>query len=360
MPIYAICIGRYKEGPLVKVNEIDARSIVAINAADKLAQLESINTKGVIYELPMDKTYSVDTPEVRNFVQELVGALKNSTIQLILDLTPNLVPTDDQFYKEAVANETYHNALVWRDSTPTDVDSWKEVRAGSYVLTQPGQTFINIQLDDEQAKDRFKNVLRSYIALGVKGFRLANAKHFIIERNIPPGGEDYDEWKLNGTSYQPGLGDLLKEFWQVVDNGTNGEGFLSVSDNVDDIDSLKTSSGSLGFDLPLLYALPKGDGGNVAQGLYEQLNTTMPTFGRSAWIQWPYNKTALSTQGISSSEYILFQFLLPGVPVGTLDELITNKDEIQKLEEIRTTQSYQHGNFEVYIAHNKTVVAYSR
>lgn len=308
----------------------------------------------------MDKTYLVDTAEVRTFVQDLVGALKNSTIQLILDLTPNLVPTDDVFYKEAIINETYHNSLIWLSSTPTESDSWKEVKAGQFVFTQPGQTFINLQLDDVHAKNRFKDVLRSYIALGVKGFRLANAKHFIINRNVPEAANEYDQWKRNGTAFQPGLGDLLKEFWHVVNNGTNGEGFLSLSDNIDNIASYKTVNGTIGFDLPLLYALPQSDGGNVAEELFKQLNTTVPTFGRTAWIQWPYNKTALSANGISSSEYILFQFLLPGVPVGTLDELVNNKDEIQKLEEIRSTLSYQHGNFDVYLQHNKTVVAYSR
>lgn len=334
-----------------------------IKAADVqlINKLRSIDAKGVIYELPKDKTYLLNTTQVQNDIKELVAALKNTSIHVILDLTPNVVTNEDEFYKSALQNETFRSAFVWVNRPlPPSPTKWKDVITQSYVFTQSGDPYIDLQLGEEKAKNRFKDVLRSSIELGVKGFRLANAKHFIINSNVPESNDTYEQWARTGTILQPGLGDLLKEFWDVVNNGTKGEGFLSITDNIENIDAYKTSSGSIGFDLPILNTLSLGGSGEVAENLFNQLNTTVRAFGKTAWIQWPYNESAIDASGISASEYNLFLFLLPGIPVGTLDEFIKNIDEIQKLEAIRKTQSYQHGSFEVYLAHNKTVVAYSR
>lgn len=358
---------RFKEGPLIKLSTDDSLKIKAADV-QLINKLKSIDAKGVIYELPKDKTYLLNTTQVQDDIKELVAALKNTNIHVILDLTPNVVTNEDEFYKSALQNDSFRSAFVWVNRPlPPSPTKWKDVITQSYVFSQSGDPYIDLQLGEEKAKNRFKDVLRSSIELGVKGFRLANAKHFIINSNVPETNDAYEQWARTGTILQPGLGDLLKEFWDVVNNGTNGDGFLSITDNIENIDDYKTSSGSIGFDLPILNTLSLG--GNyhhhqMAENLFNQLNTTVRAFGKSAWVQWPYNESALNASGISASEYNLFWFLLPGTPVGTLDEFIgesnKNIDEIQKLEEIRKTQSYQHGSFEVYLAHNKTVVAYSR
>lgn len=357
----------------------------AINNEPKLIEkLKSINAKGVIYQLPADKTYSVDTPEVEDYIKKLVENFKNTSINVILDLTPNYVTTENELYKLALANETYRNAFVWveRARQPTNwvskvenISAWKEVKTDTFVLSQFGVNNIDLQLNDPIAKDKFKYVLRKLARLGIKGFRLANAKHYIINKalneDVPSKvsnmiHSNYGFWTHTDTTFQNGIGDLLHEFWQVVNNETNGEGFLSVTDNIIRPEVFKTSKNEIGFDLPIISALPHTlteNGVNVAKKLRTELTTMVQSLGHSTWAQWPYEKRALDKLNIGVSEYNIFLFLLPGVPVGTLEEFLgdsANVDEIRKLETIRASQSYQHGSFEVYTDLNDTVIAYSR
>lgn len=369
---------RYKEGPLVKLPAIKADS----QLVDKL---KSIDAKGVIYQLPGDKTYSIETPEVENHIKELVENFKNTSIKVILDLTPNFVTTENELYKQALADEHYRSAFVWLErarnpnnwlSKEGNGTAWKEVRPNNFVLSQFGVNNIDLQLNDPIAKEKFKNVLRQLVRLGIKGFRLANAKHYIINRDIPDDSQsnipntihtDYDFWTHSGTTFQPGIGELLNEFNQVVKNETKGEGFLSVTDNIVRPEVFSVNNKGIGFDLPIISMLPHTltqSGKDVAKKLKTELTTVISSVGKSAWLQWPYEKPALDKQKVGISEYNIFLFLLPGVPIGTLDEFVgannSNVEEVQKLEAIRKSQSYQHGSFNVYTDLNDTIIAYSR
>lgn len=364
---------------MVKVPPIKADSQL-------IEKLESIDAKGVIYQLPGDKTYMVKTEEVQNHIKEIIESYKNTSIKVIFDLTPNYVTTEDELYKAAIRNETYRSAFVWleRVQVPNNwlskevngQSAWKEVKPQNYVLSQFGATNIDLQLNDTIAKEKFKDVLRSLIELGVKGFRLSNAKHYIINKNAPNDNQasipnkihtDYDFWTHSSTTFQPGVGDLLHEFWNVVYNETNGEGFLSVTDNIVRTESFLTKDNTIGFDLPIISILPytlTENGTSVPKKLFNELNNTVASLGKNAWVQWPYETAALDKNKMGTSEYNIFLFLLPGVPVGTLDEFIgvngMNLDEIKRLEDIRKSQSYQHGSFEPYTDTNDTVIAYSR
>lgn len=336
--------------------------------------------------MPADKTYSIQTDEtVKNHIKELVDDFKNTSMKVILDLTPNFVTTEDDLYKQAMINETYRSAFVWlaRARNPNNwlskVDSgsaWKEVKTQNYVLSQFGPNNIDLQLNDTIAKEKFKQVLRNLIEMGVKGFRLANAKHYIIDKTAPDDGQssipslstvhtDYRFWTHSGTTFQPGVGQLLNEFADVVEIGTKGEGFLSVTDNIVRPDIFKNIGGKIGFELPIISALPHTlteSGSTVAKKLKSELNSTFTQLGDKAWVQWPLENPASGEGKIGISEYNIFLFLLPGVPVGTLDQLTgsNNTAVIKALEKIRKTQSFQHGSFEVYTENNDTIIAYSR
>lgn len=59
----------YQEGPLVTVDER--------NYKDHVDTLSKFGAKGVIYELPADETYLVDTdPAIEDKIKELVGTFK--------------------------------------------------------------------------------------------------------------------------------------------------------------------------------------------------------------------------------------------------------------------------------------------
>jgi len=98
--------------------------------------------------------------------------------------------------------------------------------------------------------------------------------------------------------------------------------------------------------------------------LKDELKNLVITLGNDTWVQWLYDRRAPDGQSIGVSEYNIFLFLLPGVPVGNLYEFIgtngTNIKQIKELEAIRTSQSYQHGSFNVYTDQNDTVIAYTR
>lgn len=339
--------------------------------------------------MPADKTYTIHTDEiVRNHIKELVDDFKNTSMKVILDLTPNFVTTEDELYKQAMINETYRSAFVWlvRTRFPNNWlskkdsgSAWKEVKIENYVLSQFGPNNIDLQLNDTIAKEKFKRVLRDLIGLGVKGFRLANAKHYIIDKSAPDDGQsrpsipipntvhtDYNFWTHSGTTFQPGIGQLLDEFANVVNNGTEGEGFLSVTENIVRPEVFKNKFDQIGFELPILSALPHTlteSGATVAKKLKSELNNTFTQLGNHAWVQWPLENPASVESKIGHSEYNIFLFLLPGVPVGTLDQLTgssNNTNVIQTLEKIRKTQSFQHGTFEVYTENNDTIIAYTR
>lgn len=367
---------RYKEGPLV-VMPRDTKIIVDSQLIEKL---ESIGAKGVIYRLPADKTYEVNNKNVKEYILEIVGGFKNTSIDVILDLTPNFVTAQNELYTKALENDTYRRAFVWmeRARTPNnwlskekDGTAWKFVKVNNYVLSQFGENNIDLQLNNPIAKDLFKQVLRDLVRMGVNGFRLANAKHYIIDENIPDDKSisqttvvvhtDYNFWTHAGSTYQPGIGKLLHEFWQVVNNETKGKGFLSVTDYLEQTEVFKIENDAYGFDLPITVNLTStfmNDGSNVAK----RLKTLLSNLKKDVWLQWPYEKSV--GLKIGTTEYNIFLFLLPGVPVGSLDDFTMSSNDtlkvIEKLEEIRTKPSYQHGSFAIYTDANDTVIAYSR
>lgn len=364
---------RYKEGPLVKLppNNVEP---------DTIEKLKLIKAKGVIFELPADKTYLVDTVEVQNYVKNLVENFRNSTINVILDLTPNFVTTEDELYRLALNDTKYRSAFVWIEghlppkwiSKVAAGSAWKEVKAQNWVLSQFGVNNIDLQLSDPTAREKLRKVLETLVDLGVNGFRLANAKHYIINskdlKDESPSGKEsavhseYDFWNHQQTTFQPGLPQLFEEFSNIVKNYTKNEGFLSVSDDIERPEVFSLTPGHFGFDLPIHTVLPQTlatAGPNVAKQLFTELNLAVNNLGVKTWPQWVYSNTS---SGLS--EYSIFLFLLPGVPVGTIDNFVgtsqSDLHNIQVLEEIRAGASYQHGTFDVYFDANQSVVAYSR
>lgn len=380
---------RYKEGPLVTMPQnvhIKPDQLV-------IDKLKSISAKGVIYSLPGDKTYSIFSEnatiasEVETYVKDLVKGYNNTGIHLILDLTPNYVLPEDGLLKKAKENDTYRSAFVWKNmsrqpnnwlsKTQSGKSAWHLVSNDNYALSQFGEGNIDLQLNDTIAKEYFKDVLRKLVELGVNGFRLANAKHYIIDTDIKDDSiisdnskdsnhQQYDFWTHTSSTYQPGLNKLLNEFWQVVNNTTNGDGLLSVTDYIERPEVFKMDDKNFGFDLPIVLNLTPTlleDSSNTAKNLHTRLTmNTSGQIGVNFWPQWP--EVIANNAKNSTSPYNIFLFLLPGVPVLSYDNLKVASnatlDEIHKLKEIRKLLSYQHGEFKVYMANNETVIAYSR
>ncbi|XP_058443479.1 uncharacterized protein LOC131425538 isoform X2 [Malaya genurostris] len=375
----------WQEGPLVKIDEQ--------NYKNQAETVQRYGAKGVIYELPADETYLVDTASVENKIKELVGTFTAKDIKVILDLTPNFVTRDDQLFKDALANpgSPSRSAFIWKESgsIPTNWlavtgggSAWKEVTSQQFVLAQFGADRVDLQLNDPIAKDKIKTTLRHLVQLGVQGFRLANAKHFIVDRDGKNdvnaevedktlSHTDYGFWTHAHTTYQDGLGALLYELSTDVKNATNGEGFLSVNEDITRPEVFSVE-GKLGLDLPefgnVESVLRQPLGAESAKIIREDIHKTFGEINQYAsaeggkpWVQWSYDKNSLAQ--IPASEYNLFVFLLPGVPVVPLDILNYGNGSqtlIEHLEKYRGTPSYQHGTFAIYTDTNGTSVGYTR
>lgn len=309
-----------------------------------------------------------------------------------MDLTPNYVTKDDQLFKDALEtpDSPSRSAFIWKQSgsAPTNWlalaggEAWKEVTSQQFVLSQFGADRYDLQLNNPLAKDKLKHTLRHLAQLGVRGFRLANAKHFIVD---PEGKNDvnaevndkelshtdYAFWTHSHTTYQEGLGALLHELSMDVRNATGGEGFLSVDDDIARPEVF-TVGGKLGVDLPMFgnveSVLREPIGSESAKLIRDDIRKTYAEIemyrsveGSKPWVQWPYGKDSLNN--VAASEYNIFMFLLPGVPVVPLNVLNygnVSHPVIELLEKYRATPSYQHGSFAIYTDANETSIGYTR
>jgi solute carrier family 3 protein 2 len=373
----------WKQGPFAKINS----GLVPLENDVELAK--SIGVQGVIYKLPEDETYLVETrDDIQQKIKTLVDAYKAKDINVILDVVPNYVTQEDALFKEALADETKQEAFVFVKHTnePTTTwfnvysngSAWKKIYVKSeetYILSQFGENYIDVQLKNKVAKERFNNVLRKLIGLGVKGIRLENSAHLIIgkieEEEFAHGKQSdlhrYEAHTHRQTTYQPGLPELLNEFRATVRNASNNEGFLSIADNFERIETLKVltespDGDSLTIDLPKygrFTDLLKTS--HPADKLFESLTNTVNAFSTKAWPQWDVDEFESLNQ-LTPSEYNLFIMALPGVPVSSLKiynwDTEKAKSYFAVFEKIRKSPSYMHGSFDLYS--NSSTIAYTR
>lgn len=299
---------------------------------------------------------------------------RDHNINVVLDLVPNYVTSEDELFKEAKINVDKRSAFIW-SKVP---NNWLSLESGSAWSPQDGSYFLNqfgpnrydLQMTDKLAKEKLIAVFKHLTHLGVKGFRLGNVKNFIINSelkdevptNIPNRVHtEYGFWTHTQTTFQEGLGDLLREFKNSVLNMTNDEGFLSVTQDMHRPEAYKTKLFTSPIDLPMLGRLPRllaegSDAGTVEKEFQMIANA----IGKTAWLQWSLHD---KLKHLTPSEYYMFTMLLPGVPIIPLEDLLynaTDKALITKLTDVRSAPSYMHGNFDVYTDSNKTVIAYTR
>lgn len=364
----------YKQGPL---------ALLSPTNDEQPSDFKSIGVSGVIYELNEDETYLVHTPTVKDKIKKIVDQFREQDINVILDITPNFVGKDDELLKKALEDKSYRSAFIWHDGVnlPTNwlsregKPAWHEIQSQQFILSQFGADRYDLQLSDEFAKGKLKTVLKELIDVGVKGFRFVNAKHFIVSKELKDEKPesvgsgvltDYNFWMHTRTTYQSGLGDLLKEFSDFVKNATNDEGFVSVTENLVHPEKFYVNNTSqLSIELPIYGLLPHTlavNAPNSTKLLQTELTQIISQLGNTSWPQWNYDEQALDKSAIGASEYHAFIMLLPGVPVASLDSYRSQNltTYLKALEEMRTTPSYMHGSFEVYTNANDSVIAYTR
>lgn len=296
-----------------------------------------------------------------------------------MDLTPNYVSESDPLFQEAVnsegaAGDQFLAAFVTADQpnnwlkVGSSGNAWKKHK-NRFFLSQFGDSY-DLQMSSEAAQQKLKSTLEVLIDLGVKGFRLNNAKHFIISSDRSNeeldtekvGATGYDQYQHKHTTNQPGLGDLIHVFTQVVHNRTGGEGFLTIKDDAAQRveNYVIGDSKVLGFDLPRLAFLKNVHlSSNDAPTL---LHTGFDVLAKkinmdSLWMQVTYDNVK---KDLSAVAYNMFMSLLPGAKIGSLENLSADGENLKKLGELREAAVFQFGSFDVLLSQNRTAFAYTR
>lgn len=241
-------------------------------------------------------------------------------------------------------------------------------------MSQFGDNY-DLQMTSPIAQSKLIGVLTHLASLGVKGFRLNNARYFIISSDLSNespnfshqhGMDEYGFYTHGKTIYQDGLGDVIHKFSRAVHNATDGEGFLTIKDDsAARVEVFVAHNTSLfGFDLPrfaFLNRVLQSSGSDVPKKLYAGFANLKETINMlTLWLQISYKPENFH---FDPSAYNMFMSLLPGVQVVPLEALnyAGNKTEvIKKLEEARESQVFQHGSFSYMLSQNETAFAYTR
>ncbi|XP_050086803.1 uncharacterized protein LOC126571929 isoform X2 [Anopheles aquasalis] len=377
----------WQQGPLIEIDETQYES--------QLETVAQYGAKGVVYRLPANETYFIESESVREKLEKLITTFRSKQIEVVIDITPNFVTADDPLYKLALEkgpnDPASARAFIWNDratlpnwlSVAETGSAFKPVTATHAILSQFGPGRFDLQLNETIAKEKLKGVLRTLIGYGFRGVRLANAKHFIVsnsgneeampspEANKALSMADYGFWTHMKTTYVAGLGELLHELAGVVHGELHENGFLSVTEDI-----LRPEvfafNGTLPIDIPLYgnieYDLREANNANATRKLrhdientYEAIRAYRTCCGGQPWLQLRYNNASL--QYLGASEYTIFNFLLPGVPLFGLDVLTANgvtRETIETLEKFRASPSFQHGQFAVYNDASASTIAYIR
>lgn len=368
----------YEKGPLITIKDENDGDI---------EKFKELDVQGVIYEVPAEETY---TDKADENIKKIVGKYKESGIQVIVDLTPNFVTKDFELFENASNAEVGSELLnAFAITTNPNLKGWVKIDAKNdetafikhgkhFFLSQFGDN-IDVRMDNPLIKKEFYKVLEKLVEIGVKGFRLKNAKHFIIQDTEKAEGVRTDgnankysmgEYKFydhSQSTYSVELGNLLEEYARFIHNKTNDEGFLTVTDSITGHeDKYMSRSSQIAFDLlktsvikelsikTPLSSIPKRIS-NVFDSLADKISLS------SVWMQLPF--TDESYQGHEPSAFYMFISLMRGVLIAPENAFINSgisNEMIKNLREERKKDAIQFGKFEVVLAANESAIGYTR
>lgn len=179
--------------------------------------------------------------------------------------------------------------------------AWKK-EGKNFFLSQFGENY-DLQMKSHVAQEKLIEVLNKLVSYGVKGFRLSNAKHFIISSDLSretpilnqkANVKDYGFWTHKKTAFQPGLGDVIHNFSRAVHNATGGAGFLTIRDHSDGRPEVFMSekTKTFGFDLPRFEFLNKvleSSGSDVPKKIFTGFENLEQIINRTTlWMQVAY------------------------------------------------------------------------
>jgi solute carrier family 3 protein 2 len=367
----------FKKGPLAKIDNENVQDEV-------VNKMRELNVQGVVYELPSQETYNIDV-NVENRIRGLVQKFKSKDIEVVVDLTPNYVTKDDELFKDALKEDaesikafvTSDKGFNWK-KVNSEEPAWK--KEGKLFFLNQFNDFYDIRMDNPKAQQKLTDTITKLADLGVKGFRLANTKYFIISENLEDEklgntiGNDmknYSFYSHKQTTYNEGLGDLIQLFAKHVYNVTNGDGFLTIQDDLSSHASIFKPSNQTeyGFELQRFGFIThefKTPNEQTATKIYNQFNNLKQFIDEtfpSIWMQLQYSKATY--ENFESTAFKMFISLLRGVLVANVDDLLIdtqpNSTEMyKKIESARESPVFQHGSFDYFLSRDNSSFAYAR
>lgn len=300
-------------------------------------------------------------------------------------MTPNIVKDTSEFYRKA-DNEKDWSSFITNTKRNNWVkvegegSAWKDLSRNNFILSQFND-FYDLNMESVAVQNQLTAVIRNLTSIGIKGFRFINAKHFLVDRNFNDelpntAGEgtkyvtgQYGFYQHHQTTFRTGLGELLHIFSNVVHNATDGEGFLTIRDDVGSrIDSLQIKNSSvigisiprLGFINKHLRSSPAENSRFLSKG-FESVKSNIDL--TSTWMQIPFELQMFKDNSyIGYSAYKIFINLLPGVQISSLKCFKQENDPKidQILREARESAAFQHGAFEFMTSSNDAAFGYTR
>lgn len=310
---------------------------------------------------------------------------RTNEIHVVLDLTPNIVKESDEFFTNAKKDDDWSNFIKnsasnnWKQ-VGSEKSAWEKQTGNNFILAQ-FDGYYDLNMRSEKVQNRLVGVLKSLAGLGVKGFRFNNAKYFLVNETYAdevknddnPGTAysvgQYGFYHHYQTTYVNGLGDLLSTFQKAVYNATDGNGFLTISDNIaHNTEVFKINGTSIfGVDIPLFgfvnqYMQKSDKSAKFLQTGFDNVDKAEFNIANSR-IQIPFEAEKVDNDDhIGYPAYKIFVSLLPGVQIATIDEFKRSVDDnVDKaLKEARVSPSFHHGGFEHLISVNNTAFGYTR
>ncbi|KAG5672183.1 hypothetical protein PVAND_002333 [Polypedilum vanderplanki] len=368
----------YKKGPLAKIESTNVDDSI-------IEKMKEFEIQGVIYELPSDATYKVESGQMHDDIKEMVKKFKAKDIHVVIDLTPNVVTEDDQLFKDALKGSresfdafvTNDKQLNWIQVDGTK-SAWKKFN-NTYFLNQFGD-YYDIRLNKPIVQNRLTNVIKKLTEIGVKGFRFVNAKYIVTESEfideIPNSKahglnkEDFGFYMHSQREFSQELKDIILYYNSFVLNVTNDEGFLAIRDDISNhIESFVDNKRINAFELPRFGFITKffhdAKTKNVAKSLFDVFENLSGNVDLSlVWTQIQYTKNTYNN--FEESAYKLFISFLRGVQIAPFDDLVyiddDNGETYNKLKTERASRAtvFEHGNFNFYLSNNTDAFAYSR
>lgn len=301
-------------------------------------------------------------------------------------MTPNIVQDTSEFYINATKEQpqnwssfiTHTVRNNWAKAEGQG-SAWKELSRNNFILAQ-FDGFYDLNMESSDVQNRLIEIIHNLASIGIKGFRFNNAKHFLIDRDFKDEALNtgigtsfsvgqYGFYHHHQTTYRPGLGNLLHKFANSVHNATQGDGFLTIRDDVGSkVEVLQINNSSVfGISIPKLNFINKNLKSSPESSKLLNSGFNLMVDSKidltTAWMQIPFDNKMFSDKGfIGYPAYKIFINLLPGVQIASLKDFTQGNDlKMNKiLKEARESSAFQHGSFDFMTSSNDTAFGYTR